>query len=377
LKKKIFSTITIVIIVASLFCIYSIQPVQAYFQSTPHSGQVYYQGHQIGNYACRIAYEYNSGSKTEPEYYPTLEVKAVGSGIIGSMSIEVSAVQHNGVAVTDFTPTGHVVSPSSSNNDYLQGLLSVATIITDLEPTGIGSAIVDGTTANGNLLIDGYAADTSSYGTGTTLTNCWGSERGLQHKYTLNCDPSVGGTYTMTVHYRVVLAYFEHHNGEDHSYPVVTDIYETLTYEYVPPHVYSVPVTQYNGYAGVNNKDNMASYKTDGNYAELFTQCDYCGAFVVGYLSQEKSGGSTIFFPVTHSGCESHIFVFVSQNNNNDWHEIDNGNLYSSSMYPTTLSVDVPSNIGRFNYVGISIFDDHWGEGWVYRDLEIDCVIVV
>ena len=195
---------------------------------------------------------------------------------------------------------------------------------------------MDGTIANGNLLLDGYVAETSNMGAGTTLTNLWGTERGLQHKYTLNCDPSVGGTYTMTVHYRVNLEYWERVGGEDEYYPVTTDIYETLTYEYVPPHVCSVPVIESNGYGGYSNKDFMASYKTDGNCANLFTEYEYSGAFAVGYLSQEKSGGSTIYFPVKNCGCESNIFVFVSQNNNYDWIEVDNGNLYYSSIHPTT-----------------------------------------
>ena len=119
--KKIFSIVSIAIIMASLFCIYAIQPVQAYNQSTPHSGQVYCRGVQIGKYACRIAYEYDAGQTIAPEYYPTLVVQAVGSCRITGMSIEVSAIQHNGVSVTDFTPTGHIVSPSSSNYDGLRG----------------------------------------------------------------------------------------------------------------------------------------------------------------------------------------------------------------------------------------------------------------
>jgi hypothetical protein len=376
MKKKLCSIIFVATMLVSLFFVAAPKPVQAQFNHTnsDSSGNWLLGIFSVGYYSSGVAYNSGAGSELTQDYYPTLEAD-ITQGHFDLMSIDVTAVKPNGQAVNDLTPTAYLTSPSgnSVSMDNLDGLVTAASILGTLSGNSYITTLAKGTDLVPNGYLNGYDVTTYSQlnsPVGITLNNYWGTQRGVQFKYTLHCDPAVGGIYTMTVHFRLKITFMDD--------PWYKDVYQTVTYDYVPTHVNQI---MYAGnfipgsYSSVSSPENCADWKADGEHAFLSTACYGCGACIIGRLNAEESGPATIYLPIIDNGYNSHVFVYVSENNNNDWHGV--ADFYSDACPHYTKAISLDGTVGRFNYIGISVYDDFDPYTANWRILGIDCITVV
>lgn len=109
----------------------------------------------------------------------------------------------------------------------------------------------------------------------------------------------------------------------------------------------------------------------DGNFAGVYGYNVGDAACIIGTMNdQVPSGGSHIYiYGYTMNGYNARIYVYVSQNNNNDWYYVSDLSFDYSS--PETIQLGYTTR--QFRYVGISIYIEEEYEG---SALLFDCVIV-
>jgi hypothetical protein len=130
------------------------------------------------------------------------------------------------------------------------------------------------------------------------------------------------------------------------------------------------------GAGAVNNPTNVHGPAPDGTYTQLWGGNPGDGGVVVsmmtgsvGYDGGGFSRGHIYLAGYSVSGYYSHLYVYVSQNNNNDWQLVNQG--YVTSSTPSWYDIgQAPSN---FKYIAIVGIDD---EGWSCN-LMVDAVRVI
>jgi hypothetical protein len=380
MTKKIISVIAIAIIVSSLFLLSNIQPAQAYLHSSVSSGQIYSAATNelIGKYGCSIGYDGSGGNTNDRFYYPSIEVKGINAYEVTSIVITVSGTKPNGQPIdgdSEFNDLGHKVSPRDTGNDWSETLEFIYNTISYIDPTGLTGALEIGTDAQGGLF-DGWSVSThqnsnsvwADWHMGGICLDPYGYlERGLQFKFSLHCDPSLGGTYTLNVHYSVVQQVGTYASTITH-----TDIYQTVTYEYTPTHVTSIfSYGMLSQPSYTYSEECLEGYTPDDNFAII--ACAGGGAaYITGELNEIKSGQTDIYLNCVSWGSGAYIYVYTSETGGTgSWqylseHWIDPA--YPNSLYYIGATQE---NVG---YVLICMLNNF---SYDPAYLGIDCVIAV
>lgn len=154
-------------------------------------------------------------------------------------------------------------------------------------------------------------------------------------------------------------------------YPPLTDDFECSMEVFGNSHIYLRQYYPYYheqsivwGAGAANNPTNVHGPAPDGTYTQLWGGNPGDGGAVVSLMTGSAgddgggfSRGHIYLYGYSVSGYYSHLYVYVSQNNNNDWQLVNQG--YITSSTPTWYDIgQAPSN---FRYVAIVGIDD---DGW-------------
>jgi len=126
---------------------------------------------------------------------------------------------------------------------------------------------------------------------------------------------------------------------------------------------------------GVSNPTNIHGSAPDGAYTQLYGEDAGDGGMVVSMMTGSLgsgdgfSRGHIYLYGYSVSGYNSHLFVYVSQNNYYDWQLA--GSLYVSSSTPSWIDIgQAPSD---FKYIAVAGYRD----GPYSVNLMIDAVRVI
>jgi hypothetical protein len=377
MKKTALTILAMATILTSTFLVSGIPSAAAYLHTTVQSDQIYSGGNVIGKYGCSSAYDASGGAENDRSFFPTMEVKTNNEGYysyhIHAMKIEVSGTKPNGQAISgnELTPISHITSPSDENEDWYAGLETVYNVIRLAEPTGLASTIMQGSQTDGDY-IRGFSMSQGNPGNSVWVqyTNLasWGFswERGIQLKFQLHCESDLGGTYTLNIHYWYQLVY------PDNPVMITRDIYETIYYEFTPPYVDSIVSSgTISGYGEAGSADNMIGYETDGDYAYLLTYQAGDGAEVIGHMDTTQAGHTDISVYGMDTGSPSHIYVYVSENCNNDWETVQPADFFTDcSTTPHLIYIGYATT--TFNYIAFASYNSNGDPPSAFF---IDCVI--
>lgn len=378
MKKTTLTTLALAAILTSFLVIISIQPVNALYTSVS-TGQLIDPVTQnvIGKYGCSIAYDASGGSENDRFFYPTLEAKSCNGFEVDNIEITVSGTKPNGGSINGFTgfnDLGHNVSPMGMGDDWANALELIYDTINFIEPFGLTELIKLGQPSDGSFW-DGWTAGHSQDNNVAWAEFQMGglhigdfTQRGLQFKFSLHCDPDIGGTYTLNIHYHLSLIVPMHPVTR-----VETDIYQTVTYEYTPPHIENVVTC---GWLSDNGQgdwgENAEGYAADYNVAYLLTQNDYDGAILVGEMSEEQTGRTDIYIYGCVSDYQSHIYVWVSETGEDyQWNPINPDQFMAESTQLQPIYAGYTDD--SFRYIAIVSLHD-WGSDNNLSLFLIDCV---
>lgn len=198
-----------------------------------------------------------------PQFYSALIAKGdddecCGRGFfyIRAVKIEVIGIDPNGNPLQgdSFGDLTVLLSPDDSGVE--QEILKIVwNVLINQVPYGLGDTVkntvtTDGATTNRDAQ-KAWAEWTWTYG--VPVSSCM--ERGLRFGYELNVDPTLEGTYAMSIHYSAVIYWDSGHGG---GYEDTLHLYDTITYEYVnTPVTPSTPSGPTSGY-----RDTSYSYST-------------------------------------------------------------------------------------------------------------------
>jgi hypothetical protein len=235
--KKI---LLLTIILGSIFapCVLK---VSAYVSTPIRSGQIYSITNQLAaSYAAMTSYDAGGGGN-DPFFFPGVESHSDDSPPLGkyylwSLQISVSGTKPNGSPIIglEFTNLAALDSPHDSGYDW-DNVLAVLcdAAMQQLLPAGASALLKHGQPVPGTLIggdagsawvrweWDGWPSDLTA-------------NKGLQLRFSLHCDPSLPGLYTLNLHYRVEIC--TQPPGCDGYYPWGSqDIYETIEYYFGSP----------------------------------------------------------------------------------------------------------------------------------------------
>ncbi len=138
------------------------------------------------------------------------------------------------------------------------------------------------------------------------------------------------------------------------------------------PYIY-VQSTAY-GQGAANNPTYLLGSGPDGSYTQLWGGNPYDGGQVVSMMTGSLgsgggySRGHIYIYGYSVSGYYSHLYVYVSNTNNNDWRSVNN--FYVSSSTPGWIDVGTASD---FKYIAVVGYDD---SGWSCN-LMVDAIRVI
>jgi hypothetical protein len=133
-----------------------------------------------------------------------------------------------------------------------------------------------------------------------------------------------------------------------------------------PPQTYYVSsIAQYStwAYGQVHNPDSLIGNSNDGNYAQIYGGNLNDGGNIVGWMN-DVAHGHVYLYGYSAPGYYTHMYVYVSYNNNNDWTEITRQTVYPSSAG----WIDCCSYSGNFRYIAIAAIDDNGMSANLYID---------
>jgi hypothetical protein len=134
-----------------------------------------------------------------------------------------------------------------------------------------------------------------------------------------------------------------------------------------PPDSYyvsSITHTQAYGYGAVNNPNGLIGSSNDGSYVQLWGGNPNDGGQIVGSMNQEAHG-HVYLYGHSGNGYYTHLYVWVSYNNNGDW-----GNPISVQTVSGTNDrwIDCNTPSGNFRYIAIVGIDDNGMSSNIFID---------
>lgn len=366
-KKNIAAILVLATILTTLCALPGFQPAEAYVTTPVQAGPLYRSdyGWLCAHYGYEVAYDSTGGSDDEPYFYPSLEV--VTQGLVGlnyytiyNMKITVTGTKPDGTAISgiNFGDLAQINSPKDTGTEWAGALTALWNVLKGYDPYHITSAITLADQSGGSIGYDSQSAWANWN---------WGAvgqiQKGLQFRFKLLCDPSLGGTYTLTIQYHMDIFVGQPGSG----YIVNTsDFYQTITYEYTPPHVSSIAGSGLISMpAGYGDETNMIGYAADDNIAYIGAM--YGGAaYISGMLNTERSGQTDIWLHGYAYGPSVHVYVYVSTDNYN-WQYVNDLMIYQTNNAP----IHVGTTQNTYRYVLICNYNDFYGD---VSGIAIDCI---
>lgn len=373
-KKITVAILAFVTILASLCLLPGFQEAQAYMYTSVQSGQIELGGPILGKYGCCVGYDATGGATNDRSFFPSLEVKCADvspyeSCRIDVMEMTVTGTKPNGQPISgnELTPLSHIISPGTT--DLGAVLAKIYPYIEFIDPIGLSELVTLGTDTSGSYF-DGFVI-TDGYDANSAWTNYQGyphpwsenCERGYQFRFKLHCDPSLGGTYTLNIHYFLRICFTIPEVG---GFSIEKNIYDTVTYEFTPPHVYSITGSGFvSGYGEIWDTTNMLGYEADGDIAVIGTYPGSAG-YISGRMNTELSGSTDIWLNGRTDWAGAHVYVYVSTDDS-DWQyvydRIIEHNTQNEPHYVGTTTL-------TFRYILICIYNTSPNP----NALGIDCV---
>ena len=115
-------------------------------------------------------------------------------------------------------------------------------------------------------------------------------------------------------------------------------------------------IAQYTTWANgvVNNPTALTGDSNDGNYAQIYGGNYNDGGNIVGWMNAEAHG-HIYLYGYSFSGYYTHLYVYVSYNNYNDWTQTS-----VQTVYPSSAGwIDCGYYGGNFRYIAIAALDDN------------------
>ena len=130
-----------------------------------------------------------------------------------------------------------------------------------------------------------------------------------------------------------------------------------------PYYVSSITHTQAYGYGAVNNQNGLTGNSNDGSYVQLWGGNYNDGGQIVGWMNQEAHGHIYLY---GHSGdgYYTHLYVYVSYNNNNDWTQTSVQTVSGTN----DRWIDCGSYSGNFRYIAIVGIDNNGMSANIFLD---------
>jgi hypothetical protein len=118
------------------------------------------------------------------------------------------------------------------------------------------------------------------------------------------------------------------------------------------------------GHGAVYNPTGIVGSSNDGNYAVIAGPNFGDGGNIVGWMNAEAHG-HIYLYGYSAPGYYTHLYVFVSYNNNNDWSQTS-----VQTVYPGSAQwIDCGSYYGgNFRYIAIAAIDDNGMSANLYMD---------
>ena len=125
-----------------------------------------------------------------------------------------------------------------------------------------------------------------------------------------------------------------------------------------PPSTYVSSIAQYStwDYGSVNNPWGLTGSYNDGSFVQLYGGNYGDGANVVGSMN-DQSHGSICLYCYSGSGYYTHVYTYVSYNDNNDWTQTSAQTVYGDGS--GAHWVYCGSYSGNFRYIAIAAIDDN------------------
>lgn len=137
--------------------------------------------------------------------------------------------------------------------------------------------------------------------------------------------------------------------------------YWSMLYQY---YVSSYVSTTAYGYGAVNNPNGLVGNHNNGDYVQLWGGNYGDGGSIVGWMDKTASG-HIYLYGYSGSGYYTHLYTFVSYNNNNDWTQTSVQTVYGDGSGPHWIDCGSASN---FRYIAIAAIDDNGMSANIFID---------
>lgn len=121
-----------------------------------------------------------------------------------------------------------------------------------------------------------------------------------------------------------------------------------------PYFVSSITQTWSYGSGAANNPGGLTGNSNDGNYAQLWGGNRNDGGQIVGWMDQ-TAHGHIYLYGHSGNGYYSHLYTYVSYNNNNDWTQTSSQTISNTN----NQWIDCGTYSGNFRYIAIVGIDDN------------------
>ena len=127
--------------------------------------------------------------------------------------------------------------------------------------------------------------------------------------------------------------------------------------------VSSITYTQAYGSGAVNNPNGLIGSSNNGNYVQLWGGNPGDGGQIIGWMNQ-VAHGHIYLYGHSGSGYYTHLYTYVSYNNNNDWTQTSVQTVSGTN----DRWIDCGSYSGNFRYIAIVGIDDTGNSANIFID---------
>jgi hypothetical protein len=213
MRWNVIGVLFIAIIIVVLFP--SISMVFAYLSVPIQGGQIYDQnlniGRLCGNFGTITRYDYDGGTNPDPFFYPTVESHSDSSGAyyVTDLKITVTGTKPDGEpidGIMGFASQACEDSPHSTGSSWKDAMTAVCNWIVSQIPYGASTLLQYGQSLGGSSLGSDAASTWAEWTQGSNPTTAT-SDKGLEFRVQLLCDPSLTGLYILNVHYHAEISW--------------------------------------------------------------------------------------------------------------------------------------------------------------------------
>jgi hypothetical protein len=232
MNAKVLSLITLAILLLSLH--FYIPNVFAYV-STPIQSGNFPTVVPVANYATVTRYDAAGGDANNPYFFPGIvSHSAGGDEFVYHLKITVTGTKPNGEPISglEFGDLAWLDSPHDEGTSWYNVLTALYNAILDLAPYGASELLK-------------YGLQSPESGIGWNANSAWAewwwdgsiftrtTDKGLQFRFALHCDPDLHGLYTLNIQYYVQTIWQSGSGSYTPDYEKY--VYDTVTYYFGSP----------------------------------------------------------------------------------------------------------------------------------------------